>query len=114
MLPSKSRLKTADFKQVKKIVKKTYFSKNFSLSVAVAGFEPSRFAVITSSSFSKKAVLRNKTKRRIKAVILKKINLFSDGLAVFIYPQKKVLDLAFKEIEKELFSLFEKAKIVKQ
>jgi len=113
MLPKEYRLKTVDFKTVKNLSKKTISSASFSLKVIKTGFKPSRFVIIVSSSVFKKAVLRNKLKRRLKSIILKNLIDFKPGLAVLIYPKKESASLKNKEAEKEIYLLFKKSKILK-
>jgi ribonuclease P protein component len=110
MLSRNYRLNAADFKFIKSLAeKKSFSSSGLSLAIWKSGYIPSRFAVVISGSLIKKAVLRNKTKRRVKAVIFKHLGDLKDGFAVVVYPKKI---LSFKEAEEELLNLFKKAKIL--
>lgn len=72
----------------------------------------SRFGLMVSGKISKKATIRNKIKRRIKAIIYSKIPKIKKNIdAVFIaIPGLENQD--FWEIEKTIDKIFKKAKIV--
>jgi len=69
-----------------------YFSKTFTLLVFSSKnvFSP-KFGIITSSKFSKKAVVRNKVKRQIFDFVKNNLNDFENNYYVFI-PKPKVLE----------------------
>jgi len=113
MPTSKTRLKKKDFNLLKGVSSKFLVSNCFSLKVYNTGFDPSRFAVVIPASVYKKAVQRNKTRRRFKGIIQKHIKDIKNSFAVVIYPKKKESQVDFKEIEKELMFIFKKANILK-
>ena len=115
MLPQNRRLKKTDFDLIKKIKKKSYssYSLNLRLCNIDAGAGPSKFAVIVPNSVSKRSVLRNKLKRRVKSIILKNLDHIKNGLAVLIYLKKDSLNCSFQELEEELLEVFNKSKIFK-
>lgn len=117
MLPAERRLGKSDISFLRTISKnsrkKNLFSPFFSLKTVYSAFKPGRFAVVVPAVVLKKAVLRNKVKRRVKAVIFKHLPEFcEEGFAAIIYAKKGVSDIDFKEIEKELTGLFKKSGII--
>ncbi len=69
-----------------------------------------RFGFIVSRKVSKKATLRNKIKRRLRAIVGKKMGKLKKGLDVLLiaYPGLETKD--FWEIDETLNKLFKKAK----
>lgn len=74
MLPKINRLKkNKDFEQVLK--RGQFFRQDFlTLKILPNKLKNNRFGFIVSSKVSKKAVLRNKIKRRLRALILSQLN----------------------------------------
>ena len=79
-------MKKTDFVLLKKSSSKKIFSSLFfNLKQYFSGGGPSRFAVVASSAVFKKAVERNKAKRRIRGVVLEQADNFKDGFNAVIY-----------------------------
>lgn len=114
MLPHKRRIKKEGFKLIRKVFKKSYNSLNFSLKVAYFTSKKSCFAVVVPSLVSKKATVRNKLRRRVKASILKHLDNFKDNCANVVYVRKNATDMPFRDMEKELSDLFYKSGIFKK
>jgi ribonuclease P protein component len=71
-----------------------------------------RFGIIISNKVSKKATLRNKIRRRIKAIILKKLLMIKKYFDIVILTRPGIQNKNFKEIEKTIEKVFTKAKII--
>jgi ribonuclease P protein component len=71
----------------------------------------SRFAFIVSQKFSKKAVLRNKIKRKLRELVRAKESKIKKGEDAIIIALPGLETKDFWEIEEMLDKLFEKAKI---
>ncbi len=112
MLPKENRLKKKKdfehvFKEGKGVKEDFLFLKFFPNKL-----KQSRFGVVVSQKISKKAVTRNKLKRRIKKLIelnLPKIKRGKDVVLVAL-PGLEARDIW--EIEKTINNLFKKSKIV--
>jgi len=114
MLPPQRRLKKTDFVLLKKNSSKKLFSSFFfTLKQYSSGGGPSRFAVVASSAVFKKAVERNKAKRRIRGVVLEQADNFKDGFNAVIYLKKESRPAVYKDLRLDLISLFKKANILK-
>lgn len=78
-----------------------------------ASRQETRFGVVVSKKTSKKAVLRNKTKRIIRNIITQNLEKLAKGKDIIIV-SKKILNRQLKdEAEQELLLLFKKAGIIK-
>lgn len=72
----------------------------------------SRFAVVAGTKMSKKAVVRNRSKRQIRAIIQKHIHEISSGFDVAFLIQKEAIGKNYQELEIEVIKLLEKAKLL--
>jgi len=72
-----------------------------------------RFCVVVSSKVSKKAVVRNKIKRRIKEIVKTSYPGLRSGFDIAIIAQTEILNKKYSEIEAEVNNLFKSAKILK-
>ena len=112
MLPKINRLKRKkDFEMVfqkgEKIATDCFFLKKVKNN-----FPYSRFGFIISSKVSKKAVLRNKLKRRLRNLVFKKIKKIKKGFDIVLVALPNSKNKDFKELEKSLDKLFKLAKII--
>jgi ribonuclease P protein component len=113
MLPYLSRLKKIDFDTLAHEKKISYHSKNLSINVFRVKYNPSKFAVVVSSSVFKSAVTRNKIKRKIKSYLYKERSKYKNGYAIIIYIKKGTKESFLGSIDKELDSMFNKTNIIK-
>lgn len=107
MFEQKNRIKKK--KEIEEILKK---GKNFKQDLLVLktkknSFNFPRFGIIVSKKVSKKAVIRNKTKRRIREIIKPLIKTFnnSDNLFIVLPGLEKK---QFKEIKETIGKLLKK------
>jgi len=112
MLPSSRCLKKDDFISLKKLGAKIFHSGWLTLRVYQVSLVDSRFAVVVSSAISKKAVERNKLKRKIKDIIYRELTLFKKNFAIIIYVKKGCLGASYQDLKKEVVLLFKKANIL--
>jgi len=113
MLKKDNRLKKKkDFENVFK-KGKGYKESFLSVKVSPNNLKENRFGIVISQKVSKKAVVRNKIKRKIKAVILKNLDILENGFdCIFIVrPQKTPID-DYQKIEKEVERLLKAAKLI--
>ncbi|MCD6471195.1 ribonuclease P protein component, partial [bacterium] len=79
MLSKRYRLrKKGDFERLSKFGKK-FYTKEIGLKYIKNNLQISRFGVVVSLKISKKAVVRNKLKRRILDIIKKNIDFIKPG-----------------------------------
>jgi len=109
MLAKQSRLvKEKDFKKIFKQGKSSY-NKIFRLKVLANGLGVNRYGVVISAKVSKKAVERNKLKRRFREALKEFDKKLACGLdlAIIVSPAAKNQKYKFikSELEKILFTL---------
>ncbi len=108
MLSQKNRLrKERDFEAVFK-KGQTFKQGQLVLKIKNNNLKSSRFGFIVNKKFSKKAVERNKIKRRLRELVaFKKIKKPLD-IVIIVMPNA---DNDFQELKKTIDKLFKKAKI---
>ncbi len=109
-MPQKRRLPK---KLIERILKKgkSVDSGYVLLKYLIFPDKQSSFAVIVSAKTAKKAVLRNKLKRRGRAIITKLLPLIGKGIFAILIFKKESVGVAFPELERTIIGLFKKAKI---
>ena len=113
MLPKQYRLtKNKDFARVAQ-QGKIIFSHVLNLKFIKNNLNYSRFGIIVSLKVSKKAVIRNKIKRRIRAIL--KENLFNiiQNYDFMILTKSGIENLDYSQIKSVLLKLFQKQNLIK-
>jgi ribonuclease P protein component len=88
------------------------FKEDFlSLRVAKNIFKKSRFGFIVSQKVSKKAVLRNKIKRRLRAIVNMKLPKIKNGLDIVLIANPGLEKKDFWELEEIVENIFKKANL---
>jgi len=110
-LPKTNRLKKK--KDVNLVLKtgKTERGKFLIFKFLETNFDKSRFAFLVSKKISKKAVLRNKIKRRMSEIVreeMKKISKRIDGVFIALSGIEKQ---SFQNIKEEIKRIFQKLKL---
>jgi ribonuclease P protein component len=100
MLPKSKRIKALDFKGTK--TRLIYRGALFDLSTAPG--ETTKFACIIAKKRIKRAVDRNKAKRKVYTA-LRAVRTKSPTF-VFIYPTKNILHAPFQDVQKEIETAF--------
>jgi len=110
MLPKRNKLKKKkDFETTFKHGKG--FRQGFLyLKIIKNNLDTSRFGFVISKKFSKKAVIRNKTKRRLSEIIKTKLSEIKKGMDVIIVVMPGA-ENDFQELEQITDKLFKKAKL---
>ena len=98
---------------------KTLFSRGKSVFDICLGIKfrknnlkDSRFAVVVGTKVSKKAVIRNRIKRRIRAIVEKQIPNIEKGFDVMFLVKKEAIVLTPSELEDQLMRIFKRAKLL--
>jgi len=112
MLSREYKLKKEnDFKKVFKNGK--YYQQEFiRIKILKNDLEIDRFGFPIGLRISKKAVQRNKIKRRLEEIIRLKLNQMKSGFDIIILVNPEIIEKSYQEIEKALISLFKKANIL--
>jgi len=112
MLPKNSRLKKKkDFERVFK--KGKGFKEDFLFVKLIKNnLKITRFGFVVGYKVSKKAVVRNKAKRRLREAVKSELPKIRKGLDVALVAGKGLETKDFKEIQVIVVNLFKKAKII--
>lgn len=73
----------------------------------------SRFAVVASNKVSKKAVARNRLRRRVKAWIRENLERIRTGKDIIIIAKPAAASASPEEVKKNLAKAFQRAKLLK-
>lgn len=113
MIPKDNRLRTkADFDYVFK-KGKIYHSKGISAKVAKNKLGITRLGFIISTKVHKKAVKRNKVRRRLRTIFGRHLQDLKSGLDVVILTRKDVLEMSFDDLKESAEHLIKKAELKK-
>lgn len=105
MLKKEFRLnKRKDFEEIK-VKGKLRNGELFSV-LELKGGQSIKVAVVVSKKISKKAVERNKIRRKMYLMIGKNMNIFLEGARVLFLVKKNILNRSEAEMEKCLKKLF--------
>jgi ribonuclease P protein component len=105
MLPKKHRINKKIFEEILK-KGKIFSSDCLYIKTLPISEKHSIFAFVVSSKVAKKAVERNKLKRRARHIIKKMLPKIEKGLGVIIFFKKGVEKMTFSELEKEINDIF--------
>ena len=111
MIPRKNRLGKLDTRWVLKKGESLTTDLFIVRYLKITGLETSkepRFTVVTSTKLAKKAVDRNKLKRRIHEALRPQLDTLdhtSQTWKVAIIPKKRALDVEYEEIEEDIKKL---------
>lgn len=102
MLSQKYRLtKEKDFEHVFK-KGRSFFVKELGVKAVKNDLGYSRFAIVVSNKISKKAVERNKIKRRLREIIRLILPNIKKGVDGVVVSRPSIADLDYKDIEARL------------
>ena len=112
MLANEHRLRRKnDFASVFK--KGKGFKKDFVfLKVIKNKLRESRFGFIVGNKVSKKAVVRNKIKRRLRGIVEKNLDRVKKGFDIIVVALPGLEKKSFQEINNTIDSLFQESKII--
>jgi len=74
----------------------------------------SRIAFVVSRKISPKAVVRNKTKRRLREIVRNMIDNIKGGYDIIFFTKKGIEEKKYQEIEKEIERLVAKSELFKK
>ncbi len=108
MLPKKYRLsKNKEFDFVFKNGKSSY-GKLLGVKIAKNNLLLSRFGILVGSKVDKRAVVRNKIKRRLRAIIYENLNKIKKGYDCVIITLPLIKEVSYQEIKRDLENNFRK------
>lgn len=93
---------------------KAYYTDCLGIKCAKNGLEISRFGILVSTKVSKKAVIRNKIKRRIRQALLPQMDRLKSGYDCAIICRPAIVEKNYREILSLLEYSFNKLKLYKR
>jgi ribonuclease P protein component len=112
MVANIGRLKRKkDFNQLKRWGK-AHSSRHITLRASQLASTDTLVTVVASQKVSKKAVVRNTVKRRLRAALLPHTAKLRSGQAIMIIARKSSITAAYADIKSELALLLNKAKLI--
>lgn len=106
-----NRLKSKDFKEMRK--KGRFFNEPFlSLIKTENNLNQNRFGFVVSQKISKKAVIRNKIKRRLREIIRNNLDKIKKNYNVIFIAKKGIEEKEFKEIKEIIEQLLKRARLL--
>jgi len=98
---------------------KTLFAKGksvFDLTLGIRfnknNLPDTRFTVVVGTKISKRAVVRNRIKRRIRGIVEKKLPEIAPGYDVLFMVKKEVIDQTHAQLVEQIDRMFKRAKLV--
>lgn len=112
MLAKQYRLtKNKDFEKVAK-EGRAVFSREIGLKWIKNDLLVSRFGIVVSLKVSKKAVIRNKLKRRLRAIIFMNLKKIKLGFDIMILSRPTINNLNYQELQDRLIQLLIKSNLL--
>lgn len=104
MLPRRNRLRSEDFE---KIIKGGNFfpARFFSLRILKNNLNYSRFGIVVGGKVTRKAVARNKIRRRSYEIIRRSWNEIPGGLDVVFFAKKSALEADFDDLKEDILQI---------
>ncbi len=111
MLPKNRRLKSEEIETVirKGVTNHTPFLYIKSLPNNI---KVTLFTVVVSSKVSKKAVVRNKIKRQIRAFLIRKKDELESGYSMVFITKPGIINLKLEDVQSAILYLLSKNKII--
>ncbi|MBI4435777.1 ribonuclease P protein component [Candidatus Uhrbacteria bacterium] len=112
MLPQAHRLRLE--KDIKTLFArgKSVFGSLVGIKFRANALPVSRFAVVAGVKVSKKAVVRNRLKRQVRAVVHEVLPQISPGYDVLLFLKPQAIDKPFEAIQKEVLAGLKKARLL--
>lgn len=111
MLAKKHRINKKLFKQGFKKGKSLH-SENISLKTAILPVKNAVFAFVVPLKTAKKAVARNKLRRRARHIVKKHLGFIKEGAVAIFFFKKGAEKMKFWELEQKMLELLKKARII--
>jgi len=112
MLPRANRLvKESEFKQVAQKARPLH--SQFLILKKIPFYDnPTVFGLVISAKVSKKAVVRNQIRRRLRAILRSGLPNIASGFKVMLVVKNAMIGRNFKEIESDLNGLLKKSNLL--
>jgi len=111
MLPKANRLKQdRDFKVLLQAGRRLN-SQGLTVRWVTTRQPVSRFAFVVANHVAKRAVVRNKLKRRLREIIRSFLPHLTGSYDILLAAKKPALDYTFQQLQQEVLSVLQRAKL---
>jgi ribonuclease P protein component len=90
---------------------RSFFGKNLGVKIASNELKVNRFTIVISTKVSKKAVVRNKIKRRLRDILRLESSYFKTGHDLIIITLPTVVEMTQLELKSEIVKTLQRAKL---
>ena len=101
-----------DFEKVAKNGR-PFFTSELGFKILKNNLDYNRYGIVINTKIDKRAVVRNKIRRRIKEIIRLNDKNFEKGFDVMFLVRESVKELEYSEIKEKLLKLFKKSGLLK-
>lgn len=108
----KSLKKEKDFEKVAK-TGQPFFVSELGFKKIPNNLKHNRYGIVVNTKIDKRAVVRNKIRRRIKEIIRLNHKDLQQGFDLMFLVRESVKELDYKDIKERLISLFKKSGLLK-
>lgn len=91
---------------------RSVFSSGVGMKMRANSLPFSRFAVVVGVKIDKRAVVRNRLKRRVRAIIHEQLGIIRPGFDVCFFPKRTAISLSADELKKEVLAILKKARLI--
>ncbi len=91
----------------------SFYGKTIGFRVAANNFSESRFGIMLGLKVSKKAVVRNRIRRQIRAIISQELDLIKSGYDIVLIVLPAIIEQDFLMIEKTIKNGLKRADLYK-
>lgn len=98
---------------IKKVVSKGRYSYSAELTLKYLpnNTNVSRFAIVVSTKVDKRAVQRNRLKRRLREILRLNLQQIKPGWDILVITKQKALSLDYGQLQEALLSLIKKGRL---
>ncbi len=112
MFPKENRLKSEKDIQTLFASGKSVFGIFVGIKTKKNTLDYSRFTVVVGTKVSKKAVVRNRLKRQVRAIVHEKLSELTSGYDVAFLVKKEAVGKTFEELQGDVEKLLRKSKLL--
>lgn len=92
--------------------KRAIFSRALGVKKKSSKIPYPRFVIVLSNKITKKAALRNKIRRQIRAILYRHLVDIKKNCDIMIICRRGIVDLSYQEIEHELVRVLKKSNLI--
>jgi len=91
---------------------RSYYGQELGLRCRPNNLSQSRWGFVVSKKVDKRAVMRNKIKRRLRAIVRQNLPRLRSGFDVMVLTRAEIKALTYQQLREKFLSLLEKANLI--